>query len=80
MSFVARCRSFDDWTGYREFAEDEQFPLTTIPFYATLWRACERNERTWTGQFLASQPRLAKLITRLFLFLVRILVRDPKKQ
>ena len=79
MSFVARCRSFDDWTGYREFAEDEQFPLTTIPLYATLWGACERHKRTWTGQFLASQPRLAKLITRLFLFLVRALVRDPKK-
>lgn len=80
MSFVARCRSFNDWARYRDFVEDEQFPITTIPLYSNLWRACERRERTWSGQILASQPRLAKLVTRLFLFAVRVLVRDTKKQ
>ena len=29
MSFVARCRSFNDWARYRDFVEDEQFPITT---------------------------------------------------
>ena len=79
MSFVARCRSFDDWSGYRAFSEDSQSPVCTLAFYAQLWRACERRDRTLVGQILASQPTLSVLLARCFLLFVRVFTRNSGK-
>ncbi|MCH2180277.1 MAG: cupin-like domain-containing protein [Mariniblastus sp.] len=79
MSFVARCRSFDDWSGYRAFSEDQQSPVYLLPFFSELWRACDRRDRTWLGQMMASQPTLLVFLTRCVLFFVRVFSRNLNK-